>query len=554
MNGFRLEDSTPKRCVSECPNSKVHILKDNNNYCLNSCPFPLIEYIIDYKRYCKYPGNELFSFYNGFYMDTLTCSDYIIEELNQCVSLCPFPFIYLSGKVCQRNCSPLHPEAEDNKNVCRSNCLKDEYEIISTQECVDECPSTLYIIEIIDRGIRFFVDDCMSMSYPYSNKDDRHCVYQCEYPYSYLIEKYSLCVSSCPEIMSVVDNKCVIDISIFENKKLYESRDLIIENINDLLPISQMIKGEDFIAELYTTDTIPSQSETVSSIEMSKCENNIRRENNIPEDETLIIVKYDKVNSSALFNQVEYEVMNKEGKVLNLSICDTINISYPINMNNTINIDIVKAEEFINEGIDVFDSRDDIFNDICSFYSYRNDTDKNVVITEGRNKLYQNVTLCEKNCIYQGINYTSKRILCDCEAKVYVNPFSSENNDVQFYQKGFSKIFSINIQIAKCYKIFIMTNVYWKYNFGFWFSICILCFELILFVYYIIFKRGHFYTELYNTQQQSPPSILTSLHNTLLINYFLNTNTNDTLDTLDYTICLIKEDKINVIISKKELQ
>ena len=93
--------------------------------------------------------NELFSFYNGFYMDTLTCSDYIIEELNQCVSLCPFPFIYLSGKVCQRNCSPLHPKAEDNKNVCRSNCLKDEYEIISTQECVDECPSTLYIIEII---------------------------------------------------------------------------------------------------------------------------------------------------------------------------------------------------------------------------------------------------------------------------------------------------------------------------------------------------------------------------------------------------------------------
>ena len=58
MNGFRLEDSTPKRCVSECPNSKVHILKDNNNYCLNSCPFPLIEYIIDYKRYCKYQGNE----------------------------------------------------------------------------------------------------------------------------------------------------------------------------------------------------------------------------------------------------------------------------------------------------------------------------------------------------------------------------------------------------------------------------------------------------------------------------------------------------------------
>ena len=59
---------------------------------------------------------------------------------------------------------------------------------------------------------------------------------------------------------------------------------------------------------------------------------------------------------------------------------------------------------------------------------------------------------------------------------MYVNPFSSENNDVQFYQKGFSKILSINIQIAKCYKIFIMTNVYWKYNFGFWFSICILCF------------------------------------------------------------------------------
>ena len=133
-----------------------------------------------------------------------------------------------------------------------------------------------------------------------------------------------------------------------------------------------------------------------------------------------------------------------------------MNISYPININHNLDIDLVKAEEDSRKGIDIFNSNDDIFNDICSFYS--NISDKNVVITDRRKYIYQNVTLCEKNCIYRGINYTSKLILCDCEPKLYVNPFSSENNDIQYYHKEFSKLFSFNIIISKCFNIFMISS------------------------------------------------------------------------------------------------
>ena len=537
MKGYNLNNI----CVKKCPINKVHLFKYDDNYCEDNCPSPLVEYVIDNKRYCKLEGCQLdqFYFYNGLYSckDITPCPFYYIEQINQCVLRCPPPFIYLSGKVCQLSCDPLTVIGANNE--CGSHC--NDYEIKATQECVSECPLDMFIVEEIDRNIRFCVDDCKSMSYQYSIKDNRHCVHQCESPFDYIIEKDSLCVSSCPEIMTKVGNKCVLDISLFEDKTLDSSHQLIKDNIIELLSIEETIIGKDFIAQLYTTDSVPKGKEGVSYIDISKCETVLRRENNIQEEDDLIVIKYDKVNSSALFNQVEYEILTKEGSNLNLSVCDFVNISYPINYNHNLDIDIVKAEEDSRKGIDIFGSGDDIFNDICSFYS--NISDKNVVITDRRKYIYQNVTLCEKNCIYRGINYTSKLILCDCKPKLYVNPFSSENNDIQYYHKEFSKLFSFNIIITKCFNIFMISSN-WKYNIGFWFMFCVLIFEIVSFVCFFLFNQEYFYSQFNIELKNSPPP---TQHNMKLINYFITT-ANDTIDTggeKRSMVSMIKTNKVN---------
>ena len=56
---------------------------------------------------------------------------------------------------------------------------------------------------------------------------------------------------------------------------------------------------------------------------------------------------------------------------------------------------------YSNYGIDIYDPQNEFFNDIC--YPYAEDSD--MLLSERRIKYYQNVSLCESNCIYEGIDY-----------------------------------------------------------------------------------------------------------------------------------------------------
>ena len=65
-------------------------------------------------------------------------------------------------------------------------------------------------------------------------------------------------------------------------------------------------------------------------------------------------------------------------------------------------LDIQSAINFARQGIDVFNAKDDFFNDICQ--NYNNTNGKDIIIKDRRNDIYKKVTFCEKGCLYTGMN------------------------------------------------------------------------------------------------------------------------------------------------------
>ena len=75
-------------------------------------------------------------------------------------------------------------------------------------------------------------------------------------------------------------------------------------------------------------------------------------------------------------------------------------------------LDIESAKIFSKQRIDVFNAEDDFFNDICCPYNIPDN--KDIIINDRRNDIYQNATFCQNGCIYEGINYNLMAANCLC--------------------------------------------------------------------------------------------------------------------------------------------
>ena len=124
-----------------------------------------------------------------------------------------------------------------------------------------------------------------------------------------------------------------------------------------------------------------------------------------------------------------------------------------------------KAKKKANSGIDIFDPSNEYFNNIC--YEYENNDGKDIIINDRRNDIYKNVSFCEKQCSYKGINYDLMIANCICNSSMMKYSMDSNNKDnninkekenVDFYSIKKSVIASLidfNIDIIYCYNLII---------------------------------------------------------------------------------------------------
>ena len=214
---------------------------------------------------------------------------------------------------------------------------------------------------------------------------------------------------------------------------------------------------------IYQVSTIKEQKNSefsyISSIELDECEERIRTQRHIKENDDLIILKtdiLDEKDPSKIIVQYEiYDPYNLE--MIPLDICDdtTVNINIPVVLD-----DVTESlyKSLNNSGYNLFDLNDSFYNDVCTTYTTEDGTD--LVLVDRMNIYHdnaQNVYLCQEGCEFVQYNETTKKSKCNCDVK---NKLSTMDiKDIKFDKNMFVDDFLLksltnsNFRILQCYKL-----------------------------------------------------------------------------------------------------
>ena len=190
-------------------------------------------------------------------------------------------------------------------------------------------------------------------------------------------------------------------------KTFYNGNNTIIKTQNVVFQIS------------YLEDQLYSDNTDTSNVDLGKCEDLLKKQNGIKEEESLIIYKIDIKTADLTQTYVQYEIYDpRDLKRLDLSVCKdiTINIYSPIILNNSTSSLYDNLKE---SGYDLFNKNDSFYNDICAIYTTENGTD--IIIEDRKNIIYANngnMTLCQNDCKYEYYNSTIKKVNCNCIPQV----------------------------------------------------------------------------------------------------------------------------------------
>ena len=386
-------------------------------------------------------------------------------------------------------------------NVKLIKCIKPNDRIIaSTGECISSCK------------------DHPILKYEYN----KECVAECPYNTG---DINGYCIEGI-EMTSIDDNTIKINTPLEELAKIY------LENIEDFAKYGKTIVGDTYSLEIYSTDS-PIQNEYTSSMDFSSCEDMIRNSvSELSSNEPIYIVKIDQ-DSNDIIKDVSFQAFSGSNKEIDPSIYEgaTMSISYPINEEV---FDLSNGETMAEKGVDVFNATDPFFSDICYPYSTDNGTD--MILKDRRNDIYQNVSFCDSNCVYKGINYTTRKVECDCTV-TQDETFTMEDESKSF---GVNDIFQSNIAMVKCFNTFFKIKIN---NIGFISSSLVLVNVIICTVIFFIQDIVQL-KSLINSTLFSPPSFE---DNEAMIQYHNKVvgNPNE-LDNLPFQRA-IKQDDRNIV-------
>ena len=213
-----------------------------------------------------------------------------------------------------------------------------------------------------------------------------------------------------------------------------------------------------------------------SIVNFTECENILRKNNLIEEDDHIIISQLDFApniqhsNNSIPGTSILYEFLNsRTNEIINTDICEnsTMTVLIPLNT-DLIDLNITEILELQSlANVNVFDKEDKFFNDFCLTF-IDNSTEYDTTISSRREKFYQKYSIeCKpkessakasekyilgnNNCTFTGVDAYGF-INCECG-------FSS-NIEIEtlFHEAILGDFLKWNIEITKCFGMFI-TNV-----------------------------------------------------------------------------------------------
>ena len=365
---------------------------------------------------------------------------------------------------------------------CRTN-LKNKFDKIMqflfiNGNCIQNCPENLFLTKDGD-----CVSDCPNGTYHY----------QFGYNFS--------CVEFCPEkyVISSDGKKCELpEFQSYVSSSEFES--IISTDITSYVNSSRIIDLDNLKAQIfYSNDYSNLQSDNKISkiINLDRSIRILKAKNDIPYEESLIIAiietkenkgKNENLNRNKdlidLGKSIKLIIYDSSGRKLDLSKCENEKIIITKKLDDLPYIDFFKSKDLFTKGIDAFNEEDSFFNDIC--YPFKTNSSCDIIIADRRNSLFQNISFCDYDCSYNGIDYESMTVNCICN----IDSFDKDNNEENLgitlnnnKNKFPKELYDTNIILAKCTNLAFDKEIL-KKNVGFYLSLISFSFEMVFLVVY----------------------------------------------------------------------
>ena len=385
---------------------------------------------------------------------------------------------------CYETCATCEYKGNSNKMAClscKTNLISPKYNKViyfkfSNGNCIEGCPDNLFLTKTGD-----CVELCPHLTYQFV--PNTSCVDTCPENYE-LNEERTRCVSTIfPETMTV---------SNFKN--------IISENISNFVDSNTVINGSNFKAQIISSsdlDPVEQIKKGISGLDLGDCINILKKQYNIPSDEDLIIVeletKEDTNNDEEsddndcidLGKNVQVYICDYSGRKLDMSYCNE-EITVMKYIGDLEGVDLDSAMKYAEQGIDVFSAKDSFFNDIC--HPFNSDTD--IVIGDRREDLFQNVSFCGDNCVYNGMDFELMIANCGCDPSSI--QMSDEDSDISGEDNNkitlndlansfTSELLDFNFIVVKCYNLIFNAEIL-KKNLGFFVFISMNALQIIFLI------------------------------------------------------------------------
>ena len=229
--------------------------------------------------------------------------------------------------------------------------------------------------------------------------------------------------------------------------------------------------------------------DTLSVIDLSKCEILLRNKYHIDNSIPLIYIKTQSNSNISYEKNIQYEIYEPINKTkLDLSICQNTSVDIYIPITFTDKTQKL-YDSLKNSGYDLFNPNDPFYLKICTPYKTENGTD--VLLEDRKNDYYYssiNEITCQPNCHNSQYLSDSKFLKCECSI---TNETISDTDYKTFVPKRFYYAFYdilkyTNYKVLRCYNLaFHIDSV--TINYG---SIIVIIFFLFYFIAFIMYMRN----------------------------------------------------------------
>ena len=318
-----------------------------------------------------------------------------------------------------------------------------------------------------------------------------------------VLESTLIIIHSTINIINVNNNENEIVILQEKTKKTKEE---IVNKIDQIMKEHDIGTIYEIFGEDYTIKISPINArnhENISTyIEFYNCENILRERNHLNSSNILTVlqIEIENQNEQSLINDVEYAIYNENKEKLDLSVCEKelIEINYELKSSM---INMSKIEYYSELGVDVFNLKDQFFNDICYSYS---EGDSDLILDDRVSDIFQNFSICENNCNYNKINLTENLVSCKCSIKMSVK---SEVHPPKLDKIIRDSFVDSNFGVMKCFNlVFSFKNK--LNNIGFLIFTSLSLLHLPFFIHYFIYRTSAISSFIYGEMRK--------------FNYFIN--------------------------------